>query len=1093
MTQLKSILTIVFLHVMMLVLAASNQSIDSLISEVNASKNSRKKVEHLIELARQYQLHDNAKAYSALDDAIQIAQSDNNNKGLADAYFVKAEIYQIEGKNILSIDYYTKAISQYELLSDGESLSEGQRRIAALFEARGELNQALEYFLKALGFYESNGDVENQVTISLLIGNLFRSLGENESALPYFTQALHAVEKTDDPVAYAFVANNLGLINEAVGKYNQALDYYFLALRKYKNIEDEHGRALVLANIAVLNYNKGEIDNALNYFSNALELNIEKNDRQNQALNYLWIGRCLLKKNQLEEAKENLTVSLAIAREIGFPIIIRDAAELLAQIYELGSDFEHAFGMQVLFKEMYDSISSEKNIKERARIELQYQFEKQQKEKDADALHKSDRQLFFVHVLTAALLIVLLLVFLTTRIYILKRRANEELSEKNNIIQKSFDDVKSLSDIGKSITAKLNVEEIIAIVYHSLRNLMDTDVFAIGLYNAAENRLDFSGAMENNQELPYFNYDLGDSNHLASLCFNSQKEIIIYNYLEESKKYLKKTPKPRAGGLVGSMIYLPLNYKEKKIGVITVQSLKKNAYQEFHVNYLQNLAAYIAIAFENARTYSQLEVQNKFNLLLKSTIPNPMFFKDREGVYRDCNPAFLQFIGKSREEVIGHTVYDVAPFELADIYRNKDEELFREKKLQIYEGKIILNDGSVRHVRFYKDVLWTDTDVVGGILGVILDITDFKHNEDQLLVFKELAEASGQGFCIADKEKQIFYVNPTLHEMINEGSGDKLEGKKIGLSFPGHIQELLYNEIFPELTQNGQWTGELERISRSGRHIPTIENFFIIGGNKENGHFIANISTNISHQKEIERSLKESQQKLKLTNKTKDSFFSIISHDLKSPFNSILGFASLLQSSYDDFDDDERKLFIGQLHETTKLTYGLIEDLLTWTRAQSGQLSIEPEVFDLFDVVSDVLSISEFSSKSKKIDIQSTIQAGHFVRADKNITSTVLRNLVSNGIKFTPRGGRVSVSVSSPGNSEVHICVEDTGVGISGDDQQKLFKIEEKFVMPGTEREMGTGMGLKLCKELVELNQGKLWVESQEGQGSRFYFSLPAK
>ncbi|MEA3444504.1 MAG: PAS domain S-box protein, partial [Bacteroidota bacterium] len=759
-------------------------------------------------------------------------------------------------------------------------------------------------------------------------------------------------------------------------------------------------------------------------------------------------------------------------------------------LYASEGEFDKAYQMHKLFKNMSDSIRNEKNIKERARIELQYEFEKQQKEKDIIAGKKSDRQSFLLYVLIAALVIVLLFISLTARIYFIKRRANRDLSEKNKIIQKSYDDVKLLSEIGKNITTKLNSKDIITTVYDNLRSLMDTDVFALGLYNSGKNQLDFHGAVEKGKCLPYFNYDLSNSNHLASLCFNSQQEITIYNYLEESKKYLKKTPEPRAGGMVGSMIYLPLNFRKNKIGVITVQSLRTNAYCDFDVNYLQNLAAYIAIALENANTYLQLEVQNKFNILLKSTIPNPVYYKDTNGIYRDCNPAFLKFVGKTHNEVIGHTVFDVVPFDVAYTYKTKDEELFRERKIQIYESKYKTRNGEIRDIKLYKDVLRNEDGEVIGILGVIHDITDFKQTEQQLLVFKELAEASGQGFCIADHEKKIFYVNPTLHEMINEGSGDKLEGRKIGLSFPGNMQKRLYDEIFPELLKSGYWTGELERISRGGKHIFTIEDFFIIRSTKGNGHFIANISTDISHQKKTENTLKESQRELSQINKTKDRFFSIISHDLRSPFNSILGFADLLLSNFDHLSDKEKKLYVRQINETAGLTYSMIENLLTWHRAQSGQMIVEPEVIDLNKLIDEIVLISDFQSKAKRIEVISKIVPGTSIIADRNITSTVLRNLLTNAIKFTPQKGEITISALEQNDNIINICVEDTGIGISESDQPKLFNIDEKHTLPGTNNETGTGMGLKLCKQLVELNNGKLWFESKLGKGSKFFFSV---
>ena len=1069
----------------------SESKTDSLQSLINSTTSTSKKINYLIQLSNRYSVGHFNNALKSIDRALQLAQQRQEVELLGRIYFTKADLLDSHEDYTEAVDAMIFAIDYFHGDDSLDMVSICQYRLGALYEKVGDLSKSLHYYLEAKKHIETGQQVETLVSVNMAIGNLFLGLDESESALPFFRDALAVSEKLVDLETYAQISNVMGVLNETLGEYDKALDFYYLALRQYKKSNDRLGRAQTLANIAKLNFENKDIDQALLYFNNALAIYLDQGKLQEQAMSYLWIGKCHFNNNDLMNAEIELSKALAIAEEKGLTVITRDASKILSQIFGDRGEYEEAYRLEALYNKMHTSLSNEQAIKERARVEFQYKFEKEQKERVLEAEEKAQQQSFMLRLLGGLLLLFGVIAILSIWIYLVKRKSNMVLASKNAIIKKSYEDVRSLSEIGKALTAKLNVEEIVSTVYDSLRQIIDAEAFAIGLFNQEKNTLDFSGAIENDETLPFFSYDLSDSNFLASLCFNSQQEILINDYEKESAKYLNHAPRPRAGGVAAAMIYLPLLYKDKKVGVITVQSSRKKAYARSHISYLQNLANFAVIALENARTYTELAVQNSFNMLMKSTIPNPMFFKDRQGVYRDCNPAFLEFIGRSHEEVIGKTAFDVAPFYLAEIYQGKDEELLEEKVLQVYESSVVMRDGTQKDVRFFKDILWTNEKEIGGILGIIHDVTDFKRNEEQLKIFKELAEASGQGFCIADHDMKIFYVNPTLHEMINEGSGDKLEGKKFGLSFPGPAQDRLYNEIVPHLRKRGQWTGEMERMSRSGRRLPTIENFFIIPGEDEGTFSVANISTDISHQKQIELDLKESHKSLELSNQTKDSFFSIISHDLKSPFNSILGFANLLNDSYDELDEDEKRLYIKQISESSELTFQLIEDLLTWSRAQTGQLTLKPQVFDLSELVSDVINLSYYSGRSKEIMLSSTVLPNTYVNADRDITYTILRNLVSNGLKFTHAGGHVSVVLEETLPDAYHISVRDTGVGISEEDQKKLFKIDEKLVLFGTNKELGTGMGLKLSNQLAQLNNGKMWFESEMGKGSKFFFSIP--
>jgi signal transduction histidine kinase len=242
------------------------------------------------------------------------------------------------------------------------------------------------------------------------------------------------------------------------------------------------------------------------------------------------------------------------------------------------------------------------------------------------------------------------------------------------------------------------------------------------------------------------------------------------------------------------------------------------------------------------------------------------------------------------------------------------------------------------------------------------------------------------------------------------------------------------------------------------------------------------------HQKKVENLNTE----LKEANTAKDKFFSIVAHDLKNPFNSLIVLTGLLLDDYDTFTDEERKQFITQIKASSENTYALLQNLLDWASTQSGKSMIVRRNIDISKISDETVALVRPIAKNKKISIKSNIPDKTYAFADKNMVSTVMLNLVSNAVKFTQQNGEINIK-SLLKNNHVEVMVSDSGVGISQDNLGKLFKLDEKIQTEGTEKEKGTGLGLILCKEFVEKNKGKIWVESEEGKGSKFYFSLPVK
>lgn len=236
--------------------------------------------------------------------------------------------------------------------------------------------------------------------------------------------------------------------------------------------------------------------------------------------------------------------------------------------------------------------------------------------------------------------------------------------------------------------------------------------------------------------------------------------------------------------------------------------------------------------------------------------------------------------------------------------------------------------------------------------------------------------------------------------------------------------------------------------------------------------------------------LSEAKKELELTNQNKDRFFSIIAHDLKSPFMALLGISQMMEKDFDSMSKEDLKEMVQTSNNSINNLYKLIENLLQWSRLQKGSIRIVPNKIKLKECSSDVKNALQLAAKSKEIVIDDEISENEFVFADMDCVKTIIRNLVNNAIKFTEQNGKIILNAEK-NDDKIKITVEDNGIGMSEIILKKLFSITEKVSEKGTANETGTGLGLILCKELVEKNGGEIWAESQLGKGSKFSFTLP--
>ncbi|MFC2102084.1 PAS domain S-box protein [Bacteroidota bacterium] len=469
-------------------------------------------------------------------------------------------------------------------------------------------------------------------------------------------------------------------------------------------------------------------------------------------------------------------------------------------------------------------------------------------------------------------------------------------------------------------------------------------------------------------------------------------------------------------------------------------------------------------------------------------------FVDNDEQFTFANPAAERIFGVAPGKLVGRNLKDfLSPDELTRVL---EETKKRAKAVQSsYELEIITHANQVRHVVVTATPQITETGEFTGTFGVFRDITaskkvqaDLKQSEEQ---FRTLTETSTDAIVSIDRDGRILFFNNAAERIFGYSSKeiylktiDLLIPERYGRIFMRGIAKYLETGISTILGEIFEFrgrrqNGDLFPLELSLSEVKIGEDINFIG-----------IIRDISDRKKIEEKLKQYTLALQESNNTKDKFFSIIAHDLKSPFNAILGLTNALIHDYPSLEKQQVEGLLRTIRTSSEKAFELLDNLLVWANTQTGKITFTPEPLPVGTLVNDTVALMESTATNKRIRINVAMIADVIVIADQQMIRTVLRNLLSNAIKFTPFGGNITVLVK-PGEKVCTLSVKDSGVGISKADISKLFRIDSKHTTRGTADEKGTGLGLILCKEFVEKYGGKIWVESEEGRGSAFSFTLP--
>lgn len=493
------------------------------------------------------------------------------------------------------------------------------------------------------------------------------------------------------------------------------------------------------------------------------------------------------------------------------------------------------------------------------------------------------------------------------------------------------------------------------------------------------------------------------------------------------------------------------------------------------------------------------------------------------------NPAAEKMFGYSKDEILGKDLHQII---VPEKYLNTFKQAFVHFKSTGKGnaiGKTLELDGLKKDgTEFPCELTLSSIKLQGkwNAIGIIRDISERKKKEDQIKNERDKAQLyldiSGVFFVEIDNYGTIVLINKKGCELLGFNRDDIIGKNWFDDFIPKQISDNIKSAINESIDSGKDFDEYLENpvITSNGEerliswHNSTLKNI--------QGEITGFLSAgmDITDMKMMEEDLKKhlddlaiqnqmveeqgfkinqaneqllvSQEELKELNATKDKFFSIIAHDLKNPIGASKQLMDIIADDYDDLEETERKEIINEIAKATNNTYELLLQLLDWSRSQRGKIDFNPDKIDASYITKNNIDLFKTAANNKEITLVNDIPVNTFVYADANMLTTIIRNLLSNSIKFTPNKGQIIVS-SEPSSDEnfIELSVSDNGVGISEENLKRLFKLDTSNSTLGTNNEKGTGLGLILVKEFIEKNGGNIWVESEEQKGSKFIFTMP--
>ncbi len=468
---------------------------------------------------------------------------------------------------------------------------------------------------------------------------------------------------------------------------------------------------------------------------------------------------------------------------------------------------------------------------------------------------------------------------------------------------------------------------------------------------------------------------------------------------------------------------------------------------------------------------------------------------NKKGKISYVNKYYSDYYNESPSYFTGKNIFNLLNNEGAELVKKNLMKLTPSQPFVEYQQQIHLTNGTARWQKWIDRALFDSKGKIVEYQSVGMDFTRLKETEIQLETQKNKLNAifnnSLMGIGIIDYKGYFKMVNPKLKDMFKYTDIDINS-----INYFNHIKESDSSEI--QSNFNNLFDGKVRTFHTQRKYVRKDGSDFWadlfaapISYKDGKPSELLGMIIDITERHKIEEELKASELKLKHLNHTKDKLFSVIAHDIRNPFNAIIGFSNILNNNLDNFSAAEVKEFISRIVEASEQTYKLLEDLLTWAKSQLGQLKVNRVLYSPDQIVEECVESLRSLAANKNIKIQKIISTHDKIKVDVEMLKFVIRNLLHNGIKFSHPNSRIRCIIIKNGENTIVIKVIDEGVGIRPEKLDILFKLDEFLSTCGTSLEKGTGLGLSLSKEMIELNKGVIEVFSEVNKGSEFRITLP--
>ncbi len=480
------------------------------------------------------------------------------------------------------------------------------------------------------------------------------------------------------------------------------------------------------------------------------------------------------------------------------------------------------------------------------------------------------------------------------------------------------------------------------------------------------------------------------------------------------------------------------------------------------------------------------ESEEKFRLLF-NLIPLPVIVSDKEKrTLDDGNFKLFEITGLNKLEHLGQNIKELKFFSEIDqkrFYKSIEEN----KIITGEEYSFIVSKKEKITCLVYAQLVEIQNEKK--LITILSDITQLKRSQQEIKKLSVAMSQSANSIIITNQSGAIEYVNESFVK--NTGySVTEIIGKNPSILKSDYHPSVFYDDLWNTILKGETWSGIIYNRKKNGDLFWEMSTISPIKDDKGKiTNFIA-IKEDITDKKKQQDKIVESEQQLKELNATKDLFFSIIAHDLMNPLNALLGFSGLLKESINSGNTDNIKLYSEITDQTARRIFELLQNLLIWSKSQSGKLIFNPIFIRIEELLLTFIDLMKNVAANKNITIDYQINIKNKVFLDPNMISTVLRNIISNAIKYSDHGGVITVSFDEE-ESNYLFTVADNGCGIDPDQLKNLFNLENNRIIKKQTNDISTGLGLMISNDFVLAHKGKLWAESQKGIGSKFYFTIP--